>query len=158
MQSFNIRSCPSLAAGIVLAALACSAQAAPPVSEGHAASVKPGLWEASTTVENAAATSSRSVIARTCISSVDALNIASIVPIQRELGMQCENRDVKLDGSAIVWEVVCRSASASQTGKGRMSLFVDSYAGSAELELRKPGAKPSKFRQSFTGKWLQACA
>ena len=39
-----------------------------------------------------------------------------------------------------------------------MSLFGDSYLGTADIELAQAGAKPVKLTQSFSGKWLKACS
>jgi hypothetical protein len=39
-----------------------------------------------------------------------------------------------------------------------MSLFGDSYLGTAEVEFRKKGSKPLTLTQSFSGRWLQACS
>jgi hypothetical protein len=142
----------------LLSAGAGVAQPAASQPAAAAAAVKPGLWETTMVVESAATNSRRSVVGRTCIGAADAANLAHIVPAQREFGMQCENRDVKRDGASIVWTIACKSSDTTQTGKGKMSLFGESYVGAADLESRKSGAKPAKFSQSFSGKWLQACS
>lgn len=151
----------SMLAPALLACLLSGASVAQPAASqapAAAVAVKPGLWETTMVVENAATSSRRSVVGRTCIGAADAANLAHIVPAQREFGMQCENRDIKRDGASIVWTIACKSSDTTQTGKGKMSLFGESYVGAADLESRKAGAKPAKFSQSFSGKWLQACS
>jgi len=152
----------SMLAPALLACLLSGASVAQPAASqapaAAAASVKPGLWETTMVVENAAAGSRRSVVGRTCIGAADAANLAHIVPAQREFGMQCENRDIKREGASIVWTIACKSSDTTQTGKGKMSLFGESYVGAADLESRKAGGKAAKFSQSFSGKWLQACS
>ena len=120
--------------------------------------IKAGLWETTTITESTAGNSRRSIVGRTCVAAADASNPARIVPAQREFGMQCENRDLRREGATIAWAISCKSSDATQTGKGKLSLFGDSYLGTAELELRKQGSKPVKSTQSFSGKWLQACS
>lgn len=144
---------------LLASALASGASVAQPAAtQAPAATIKPGLWETTTVVENAAGNSRRSVVGRTCVGAADVSNLARIVPAQRDFGMQCENHDLKREGASIVWAISCKSSDATQTGKGKMSLFGDSYLGTAEVELRKQGGKPVKFTQSFSGKWLQACS
>jgi hypothetical protein len=140
--------------------LSSSGQSAPAASAIAAptGTIKPGLWETTTVIENTASNSRRSVVSRGCVVAADVSNLARIVPVQREFGMQCENRDVKKEGTSVTWTISCKSADATQNGKGKMSLFGDSYLGTADVELRKPGAKPSKLSQSFSGKWVQACS
>ena len=50
--------------------------------------------------------------------------------------MHCENSDLKRDGTNVTWIITCKSNDATQSGKGRMSVFGDSYLGTAEVELR----------------------
>lgn len=149
----------SMLAPALLACLVNGASVAQPAASqapAAAATVKPGLWETTMVVENAS--TRRSVVGRTCIGAADAANLARIVPPQREFGMQCENRDVRREGASIVWTIACKSSDTTQTGKGKMSLFGESYVGAADLESRKAGGKPAKFSQSYSGKWLQACS
>jgi hypothetical protein len=144
---------PALLAGFLTGGACVAQPTAAPTSVAKA-----GLWETTVVIENAAASSKRSVVGRTCVAAADASDLAHIVPAQREFGMQCENRDIKREGASIVWVISCKSKDATQTGKGKMSLFGDSYLGTAEIELRKQGAKPVKLTQSFSGKWLKACS
>lgn len=163
-----MKSMTLLAVALVAAALAPLASAQPataaPTASPTAASaapatlaLKPGIWETTTATENIASTSRRSIVGRSCIAAADASNPQRIIPAQREPGMQCENRDVKREGSNWVWTVSCKSADAVQTGSGKLSVSADSYLGRGELELRKKGEKPVKLAQTFSGKWIQAC-
>src|ERR1035438_8147377 len=148
-----------LAPALLASMLASGASVAPlAATQETTASIKLGLWETTTVVESEPGDSRRSVVGRTCVAAADASNLARIVPAQREFGMQCENHDIRREGASIVWVISCKSSAATQTGKGKLSLFSDSYLGTAELELRKQGAKPVKLTQSFSGKWLQACS
>ena len=120
--------------------------------------LKPGLGEMSVVVENAAAGSRRQLVGRSCITAADSANPQRVVPVQREAGMQCENRDLKREGSNWVWAFSCKSAEATQAGKGRLSILGASYLGRAEAELKTKGAKPVKLAQTYSGRWLQACS
>ena len=123
-----------------------------------AAALKPGLWEMSVVVENAAAGSRRQLVGRSCITASDSTNPQRVIPIQREAGMQCENRDLKRSGSNWVWAFSCKSPEATQAGNGRLSILGASYLGRAEAELKTKGAKPVKLAQTYSGRWLQACS
>jgi hypothetical protein len=149
-------------AAIVFSAFLCAAAgavaqtAAAPAAA--AAGVKPGMWETTTVVENATTNSRRSIVARSCVTAADASNPQRMVPPQREPGMQCENTDVKRDGSSVAWSISCKSADGGQKGTGKMSVSAESYVGRAEVEQQRKGAKPLKLAQTFSGKWLQPCS
>jgi hypothetical protein len=142
----------------VCISLLCGEAAGQAAPAGTPASVKPGLWETTTVVENPATNSRRSVVGRTCITAADAGNPQRIVPPQREPGMQCENQDIKRDGAGWAWNISCKSADGGQKGTGKMSVAAESYVGRAEVEQQKKGAKPVKVGQTFSGKWIQACS
>ena len=142
---------------LAITAGAAQAQAAAPAAAA-AAAVKPGMWETTTVIENTAANSRRSIVARSCVTAADASNPQRLVPAQREPGMQCENQDVKRDGATVVWNIACKSADGGQKGTGKMSLSAESYVGRAEVEQQKKGARPLKLGQTFSGKWVQACS
>ncbi len=143
--------------GLLIGTTACVAQSASSPAP-VAAPVKPGLWETTIVIESPATTTRRSVVGRTCVTSAEVGNLARLVPVQREAGLQCENKDVRREGAAIVWTISCKSAdNATHTGKGRLAIFGESYSGSAELDVKKTGVKGGKQTESFTGKWIQAC-
>jgi hypothetical protein len=146
---------PLLVAGMLASGAGLAQTAA---AQAPSPATKAGLWETTTVIEDASTNSRRSIVARTCVGAADVSNLARIVPAQREFGMQCENLDLKREGTSVAWNISCKSGSATQTGKGKMSLFADSYLGTADLELRKQGSKPLKLTQSFSGRWLQACS
>lgn len=148
----------TLVTGAVSAQPAASSPAAPSAAQAAPAlALKLGMWEMTTVTENAAASSRRSIVSRSCIGAGDNTNPQRVVPVQREPGMQCENRDLKREGSTWTWSISCKSADATQNGSGKMSVGSDSYLGRAEVELRKKGEKPLKLGQTFAGKWVQAC-
>lgn len=147
----------AVAIALSLAGDLALAQAASGPVAAAGAPVKPGLWETTIVVENAAASSRRSVLARSCVTAADAKDPSRMVPPQREPGMQCENRDVKREGATIAWTIACKSADATHKGTGKLSIAGDSYLGRAEVEQQKKGAKPVKLGQTFSGKWVQAC-
>ena len=151
----NMKSLLLLLLATAAAGTAQAQTAAPPAAP--AAVVKPGMWETTTVIENTAANSRRSIVARSCVTTADASNPQRLVPAQREPGMQCENLDVKRDGTNVVWNIACKSADGGQKGTGKMSLSADSYVGRAEVEQLKKGAKPLKLGQTYSGKWVQAC-
>ena len=148
------------------AAPRAASQSASKVATGQSAAsevstvteLKPGLWEMSVVVENTAAGSRRQLVGRSCITAADSANPQRVVPVQREAGMQCENRDLKREGSNWVWAFSCKSAEATQAGKGRLSILGASYLGRAEAELKTKGAKPVQLAQTYSGRWLQACS
>jgi hypothetical protein len=146
----------SLATFLLALAGAGAASAQPAASATP--SVKPGMWETTTVIENTAANSRRSIVARSCITAADASNPQRIIPPQREPGMQCENQDVKREGSNLAWNISCKSAEGTQKGAGKMSVSTDSYLGRAEVEQQKKGARPLKLAQTYSGKWVQACS
>jgi hypothetical protein len=152
----SILAAVALVGGVL--SLSSNAQSASTAAPAPTGTIKPGLWETTTVIENKAASSRRSVVSRGCVDAADVSNLPRIVPAQREFGMQCENRDVKKEGTSVTWAISCKSPDTTQVGKGRMSLFGDSYLGTADVELRKSGAKPVKLSQSFSGKWVQACS
>ena len=166
MKTFIIAAITLVGGVLSLSSGAQNASGAAPAPTGAASgaapaptgAIKPGLWETTTVIENTVANSRRSVVSRGCVVAADVSNLPRIIPTQREFGMQCENHDVKKEGTSVTWTISCKSTNATQNGKGKMSLFGDSYLGTAEVDLRKAGAKPIKLTQSFSGKWVQACS
>ena len=154
LVSAQTAAAPRVATPSVASAPAASSASA---AAAAALALKPGIWETTAATENIAATSRRSVVGRSCVVAADAANPQRIIPVQREPGMQCENRDVKREGSNWVWAISCKAADSVQTGSGKLSVASESYLGRAELELRKKGEKPVKLAQTFSGKWIQAC-
>jgi hypothetical protein len=140
--------------------LVCGGAVAQPMATpASGAGIKAGLWETTTTINDSSTNSNRSIVGRTCVGAADVSNLARIVPAQREFEMRCENSDLKREGTNVAWVISCKSSdNTTQIGKGRMSLFGDSYLGTADVELHKHGSKPVKLTQSFSGKWLQACS
>lgn len=146
------------AASPVAPAAPMASKASTPGTAAPAPLVKPGLWETTTVIEDTSSTTRRSIVGRTCVQAVDAAQVERILPVQREPGMQCRNADVRRDATAWTWTVSCRSAEATRIGSGKMVFSGESYLGRVGIELRRKGAKPVKVEQTFSGKWLQACA
>ena len=71
--------------------------------------------------------------------------------------MKCENRDVKLQAAKANWQVTCSSADGSLAGPAELTFAASSYAGKAELERTKKGAKAEKVSATLAGKWVEAC-
>ena len=71
--------------------------------------------------------------------------------------MKCENRDVRPQTGKASWQVACSSADGSLAGPAEVSFAPTSYAGKAELERKKKGAKAEKVSASLSGKWIEAC-
>ena len=140
-----------LAAAILFVAGPACAQkaagtAAPAAADSAAAAtaMRPGLWETTVTVQTAGAESRRTIVSRTCYAATDVSDAARVLPRQREPGMKCENRDVKPQAGKASWQVACASADGSLAGPAEVTFAATSYAGKAELERKKKGAKAEK--------------
>ena len=55
------------------------------------------------------------------------------------------------------WQVACSSADGSLAGPAELTFAATSYAGKAELERKKKGAKAEKVSATLAGKWVEAC-
>ena len=140
----------------LLAALALAALAPAASAQGQAV-MKPGLWEIVTVNETPGSPTKRTVTARACYSADDVANLPRVLPQQREFGMKCELRDPKVQGTSATWQVACTGKDGSMSGPAKMSMGPDSYTAEADLQLKKPGAKPVKVAQKVSAKWLEAC-
>ena len=140
-----------IVAALVLAALAPAASA-----QGKPV-MKPGLWEIVTVNETPGSPTRRTITARACYSADDVGNLPRVLPQQREFGMKCELRDPKAQGATATWQVACSGKDGAMSGPAKMSMGPDAYTAEADLELKKPGAKPVKVAQKVSGKWLEAC-
>ena len=118
--------------------------------------MKPGLWEIANVIDVAGTNSRRTVTSRSCYSAADVTSAARMLPVQREVGLKCENRDVKAQGGAVSWVIACTGQSGSMVGKGTLTLGADSFAGQAAL-VAKTGAKTQKVQQSMAGRRLGEC-
>lgn len=150
---------------VVLAMNSALAQVktAAPVAAGSAVTVdvtggvmKPGLWAIANVIDVAGTDSRRTVTSRSCYSAADVTSAARLLPVQREVGLKCENRDVRAQGDAISWSIACTGQGGSMAGKGTLTLGADSFAGQASLVV-KTGAKSQKMQQSMAGRWLGEC-
>ena len=134
---------------------------APAAADAVAAGVmKPGLWEIANVIDVAGTNSRRTITSRSCYSAADVTSAARLIPVQREAGLKCENRDIKAQGDAVSWAVACTGQGGSMTGKGTLTLGVDSFAGQASLIVKtdaKTGAKSQKMQQSMAGRRLGEC-
>ena len=127
---------------------------------GSAGAMKPGLWEIAVVIDVAGTNSRRTVTSRSCYSAADVANAAQVLPVQREVGLKCENRDVKAQGDAVSWAVACTGQNGSMAGKGTLTLGADGFAGQASLVMKsdaKTGAKSQKVQQSMAGRRLGEC-
>ena len=138
-------------------ATATAAPAAAGLAAAAATAMRPGLWETTVTVQTAGAESRRTIVSRTCYAATDVSDAARVLPRQREPGMKCENRDVKPQAGKASWQVACASADGSLAGPAEVTFAATSYAGKAELERKKKGAKAEKVSATLSGKWVEAC-
>ena len=149
----------TVAAALAWIAVTVPVQAQSSIAAPVGAVVKPGLWETTATIEDAAASARRTRIGQVCVAAGDASNPQAFVPRQREDGMRCENRNVKVDGANVSWDIACKSSTGTTaSGSGRLTIGSQTYLGSATLDVRPPKAKAAKLQQSFSGKWLKACS
>jgi len=126
-------------------------------SAATATAMRPGLWETTVTVETAGAESRRTIVSRSCYAATDVSDAARVLPRQREPGMKCENRDVKPLAGKASWQVACASADGSLAGPAELTFAATSYAGKADLERKKKGAKAEKVSTTLSGRWVEAC-
>lgn len=118
--------------------------------------IKPGLWEIVNAIDTAGSGVKRTVTARACYSADDVKSAERIVPLQREAGMKCENRNIKQQSAIVDWQVACTGKEGSRSGAGRLTLTDESFTGQASLEAKGKG-KPIKITQSISGKRLGDC-
>lgn len=151
-----------LAVVVLNSALAQGKTAAPVVAVSTVAAdatvgmMKPGLWEIANVIDVAGTNSRRTVTSRSCYSAADVKSATRLLPVQREVGLKCENRDVKAQGDAVSWVIACAGQGGSLAGKGTLTLGADSFAGQASL-VAKTGAKSQKVQQSMAGRRLGEC-
>ena len=136
---------------------AAAAPALAPVAAGAPTAMRPGLWETTATVETIGAESRRTIVSRACYRATDVSDTVRVLPRQREPGMKCENRDVKPQAGKASWQVACASADGSLAGPAEITFAATSYAGKAELERKKKGAKAEKVSTTLSAKWVEAC-
>ena len=118
--------------------------------------MKPGLWDIANVIDVAGTNTRRTITSRNCYSAADVKSAARLLPVQREVGLKCENRDIKAQGDAVSWVITCTGQSGSMVGKGTMTLGADGFAGQASL-VAKTGAKSQKVQQSMAGRRLGEC-
>ena len=130
--------------------------AAAPAAAAAAAAMRPGMWETTATIETTGAESRRIIVSRSCFAATDLSDVARVLPRQREPGMKCENRDIKSQAGKASWQITCSSAEGSLAGPAEVTFAATSYAGKADLERRKKGAKAEKVSSVLSGKWIEA--
>ena len=118
--------------------------------------MKAGLWEITYQIETTSSTAKRNITARNCYTADDFKAIERVVPVQREFGMKCENREVTPQGAMVSWKIVCTSKDGSLSGTGTMTLAAEGYEAKASLDAKTKG-KASKVEQSITGKRVGDC-
>ena len=134
-----------------------AAPAAPtPAAAAGPTPMRPGLWETSVDVQTAGSDTKRTIVSRTCYADTDVTEAARVLPRQREPGMKCENRDIKSQAGKAAWQITCSSADGSLAGPAEVTFAATSYAGKADLERRKKGAKAEKVSSVLSGKWIEA--
>lgn len=120
-------------------------------------SMKPGLWEVSTTVEISDLTDRRNVTSRLCYASDEAASPMRVLPPHRGLGMKCQVQDLKTtEAPGITWKIACKGKSGTFAGIGNMAPGPTSYTAETKLEQR-PARKPSAIDEKTTGRWVGEC-
>lgn len=147
----------ALAAGPASAQKAAATAAAPAPAAPASAVMRPGLWETTVSNQAAGAEGRRTIVSRYCFAATDVGEPARVLPRQREPGMKCENRDIRPQAGKVSWQVACSSAEGSLAGPAEVTVGATSYAGKAELEHKKKGAKADKVTSTLSGKWIEAC-
>jgi len=139
------------------AATAAPAPVATPVAAAGTAAMRPGLWEITVSNQAAGAEERRTIVSRYCFSATDISDVARTLPRQREPGMKCENRDVRPQAGKVSWQVACSAPDGTLGGPAEAAFEAKSYAGKAELEHKKKGAKAEKVTSTLSGKWVEPC-
>jgi Protein of unknown function (DUF3617) len=139
---------------LAIATTASSEVAAQSASDAPA--MRPGLWEISYQIDTAGSDAKRNIIARSCYGADDFKAIERVVPVQREFGMKCENRQVTPQGATVTWKIMCTSKDSSLIGNGEMKLSVEGYEAKASLDTKVRG-KAGKVSQSIVGKRIGDC-
>jgi len=139
------------------AATAAPAPVATPAAAAGTAAMRPGLWEITVSNQAAGAEERRTIVSRYCFSATDISDVARTLPRQREPGMKCENRDVRPQAGKVSWQVACSAPDGTLGGPAEAAFEAKSYAGKAELEHKKKGAKAEKVTSTLSGKWVEPC-
>lgn len=144
----------TLAILLVIATTAPGMVAAQSASETPA--MKPGLWEISYQIETAGSDAKRNITARSCYGADDFKAIERVVPVQRELGMKCENRQVTPQGATVTWKIMCSGKDSSLIGNGEMTLSAEGYEAKVSLDAKTKGTA-AKVAQTIVGKRVGDC-
>ena len=125
-------------------------------AKSEAPAVKPGLWEINYQIDTAGSDAKRNIMARSCYGADDFKAIERVVPVQREFGMKCENREVTPQGVTVTWKIICTGKDSSLIGSGEMTLSADGYEAKASLDAKTKG-KAGKVTQTIVGKRVGEC-
>jgi hypothetical protein len=128
-----------------------------PAAVAGSTPMRPGLWETALEVQTVGSDTKRTIVSRTCYADTDVTDVARVLPRQREPGMKCENRDVRFQAGKATWQIACSSAEGSLTGPAELTFAASSYAGKADLERKKKGAKAEKVSSTVSAKWVETC-
>jgi len=149
-----------VASALFLAGPAAAQKPAAPAAPAPVAAPTPmraGLWETTVTVQTVGTDSRRTIVSRACYAAADVSDAARVLPRHRETGMKCENRDVRPQAGKAGWQIACTSADGSLAGPAEITFAATTYAGKAELERKKRGAKAEKVTSTLSAKWIEAC-
>ena len=125
-------------------------------TKSEAPAMKPGLWEINYQIDTAGSDAKRNITARSCYSADDFKAIERVVPVQREFGMKCENREVTPQGATVTWKIKCTGKDSSLIGSGEMTLSAEGYEAKATLDAKTKG-KAGKVAQTIVGKRVGEC-
>jgi Protein of unknown function (DUF3617) len=118
--------------------------------------MKPGLWEINYQIDTAGSDAKRNIATRSCYGADDVKAIERVVPVQREFGMKCENRQVTSQGASVTWKIMCTGKDSSLIGSGEMTLSAEGYEAKASLDAKVKG-KATKVAQTIVGKRVGDC-
>ena len=125
-------------------------------TKSEAPAMKPGLWEINYQIDTAGSDAKRNITARSCYGADDFKAIERVVPVQREFGMKCENREVTAQGATVTWKITCTGKDSSLVGTGEMTLSAEGYEAKATLDAKTKG-KAAKVSQTIIGKRVGEC-
>jgi hypothetical protein len=125
-------------------------------TKSEAPAMKPGLWEINYQIDTAGSDAKRNIAARSCYGVDDFKAIERVVPVQREFGMKCENREVTPLGATVTWKITCTGKDSSLIGTGEMTLSAEGYEAKTSLDAKTKG-KAAKVAQTIIGKRVGEC-
>ena len=116
------------------------------------AEMRPGLWEATMTMEMPGMPMAMPPITRSnCVKAED---LGKTPPIPAD--SNCKFGEYKNDANGASWTMSCTGPNA-MSGSGSIKYSGDTYSGAMTMQMTRPGGPPMNVKQTMTGKRLGDC-